>query len=320
MSAPAIEIERCCRRCEQITRAEAANFYYGIRLLPRDKRAAMSAVYAFARRVDDIGDDGSLDAEQQLAALATERAMVQSFGALRPSPVGDPVWIALEWACERYALPIDALEFLVEGVEFDVRGDRYETFGDLVSYCRRVAGAVGRLCVAIFTDGHVTDQVDALADDLGIAMQLTNIIRDVREDREMGRVYLPSEDLERFGCALDAGSPSGEGAGERCADLIRFQAARAAEWFDRGLRLTDHLDGRSAACVLAMTGIYREILDRIVADPAQVMRTRVSLAPWEKAWVAARSLATSTGVLSRSRTTHAADVQTKLDAEWRRSA
>ncbi|HTU31055.1 MAG TPA: squalene/phytoene synthase family protein [Solirubrobacteraceae bacterium] len=295
MSAPAIEIERCCRRCEEITRAQAANFYYGIRLLPRDKRAAMSAVYAFARRVDDIGDDGSLDAERQLEALATERAMLRSFGeprAGRNRSVGDPVWVALEWACERYALPVEALEFLVEGVEFDARGERYETFGDLVAYCRRVAGAVGRLCVAIFTDGHVTDQVDALADDLGIAMQLTNIIRDVREDRDMGRVYLPSEDLERFGCALESG-------GAPCEDLIRFQAARAAEWFDRGLQLTDHLDGRSAACVLAMTGIYREILDRIVADPGQVMRTRVSLAPWEKAWVAARSLASSTGVLAR---------------------
>jgi len=299
MSAPAIEIERCCRRCEQITREEAANFYYGIRLLPRDKRAAMSAVYAFARRVDDIGDDGSLDAAQQLGSLAVQRAMLRSFGSHRPSPVGDPVWIALEWACERYALPIDALEFLVEGVEFDVRGERYETFGDLVAYCRRVAGAVGRLCVAIFTDGHVTDEIDALADDLGIAMQLTNIIRDVREDREMGRVYLPSEDLERFGCALHSGGASDDGAAEPCEAMIRFQAARAAEWFDRGLHLTEHLDARSAACVLAMTGIYREILDRIVADPGQVMRTRVSLAPWEKAWVAARSLASSTGVLAR---------------------
>jgi phytoene synthase len=294
MSAPAIEIERCCGRCEEITRGEAANFYYGIRLLPRDKRAAMCAVYAFARRVDDIGDDGSLNAEQQLGALAAERAMLRGFGAPGPTPVGDPVRIALEWAAGRYALPLDALEFLVEGVEFDVRGERYETFGDLVAYCRRVAGAVGRLCVAIFTDGHVTDEIDALADDLGIAMQLTNIIRDVREDREMGRVYLPSEDLARFGCRLEHGVVLGGSASGPCAELIRFEAARAAEWFDRGLKLIDHLDGRSAACVRAMTGIYREILSRIVADPGQVMRTRVSLTPWEKAWVAVRSLATST--------------------------
>ncbi|HLI59905.1 MAG TPA: squalene/phytoene synthase family protein [Solirubrobacteraceae bacterium] len=296
MSAPAIEIERCCRRCEEITREQAANFHYGIRLLPRDKRQAMCAVYAFARRVDDIGDDGSLDAEAQLAALARERVLVRSIDDPRSgqTPVEDPVRIALEWAVRRYSLPVDALEFLVEGVEYDVRGERYETFGDLVAYCRRVAGAVGRLCVAIFTDGNVTDEVDALADDLGIAMQLTNIIRDVREDREMGRIYLPTEDLERFGCALDAGLPPGGDAA--CAKLIRFEAARAAEWFDRGLVLTEHLDARSAACVRAMTGIYREVLDRIVADPDRVMRTRVSLAPWEKAWVAARSLAASTGV------------------------
>ncbi len=284
MIAPAIEIDRCCRRCEEITRAEAANFYYGIRLLPRDKRWAMSAVYAFARRVDDIGDDGTLTSAEQLAALALERAMLASLADGGSVPVGDPVAIALGWACATYALPIDALEFLVEGVEFDVQGITYETFGDLVAYCRRVAGAVGRLCVAIFCDGRVTPEMDALADDLGIAMQLTNIVRDVREDQEMGRVYLPSEDLARFGCPeLDEGPAS--------ADLIRFQAARAAEWFDRGMGLTAHLDGRSTACVLAMTGIYRTILQRIIEDPAQVLRTRVSLKTWEKAWVAARSLA-----------------------------
>jgi phytoene synthase len=288
MTAPALEVEYCCRRCEQITRAEAANFYYGIRLLPREKRWAMSAVYAFARRVDDIGDDGTLSAAEQLAALAAEREMLESLSGDRPAPVGDPVRIALDWACGVYRLPVQALQFLVEGVEFDVRGERYETFDELVAYCRRVAGAVGRLCVAIFNDGRVTDEVDALADDLGIAMQLTNIIRDVREDHEMGRIYLPAEDLLRFDCPPD-GVPAASST--QYAELIRFEAARAAEWFDRGLELTGHLDPRSGACVLAMTGIYREILDRIAADPTEVLRTRVSLAGWEKAWVAARSLA-----------------------------
>jgi phytoene synthase len=286
MTAPAIEVEYCCRRCEQITRAEAANFYYGIRLLPRDKRWAMSAVYAFARRVDDIGDDGSLSAAAQLTALGGEHELVASLGGSGPTPVGDPVRVALEWACGVYELPRDALAFLVEGVEFDVEGRRYETFDELVAYCRRVAGAVGRLCVAVFSAGQVSDEADALADDLGIAMQLTNIIRDVREDAEMGRVYLPAEDLERFGATELLDAPP-----QAAAELIRFEAARASEWFDRGLALVDHLDGRSASCVLAMTGIYRTVLDRIVADPAQVLERRVSLASWEKAWVAARSLA-----------------------------
>jgi 15-cis-phytoene synthase len=288
VNAPAIEMEYCCRRCEQITREAAANFYYGIRLLPRDKRWAMSAVYAFARRVDDIGDDGELTPERQRAALAGERAMIAAIAADRPTPAGDPVGVALAWAAGRYRLPLEALEFLVEGVEFDVEGRAYESFDDLVAYCRRVAGAVGRLCVAIFADGEVTPEVDALADDLGIAMQLTNITRDVREDAEMGRVYLPTEDLERFGATITPGTaPSGPG----WPALIAFEADRAAQWFDRGLRLCDHLDARSAACVLAMTGIYRTVLARIAADPTQVLQTRVSLTGWEKAWVAARSLA-----------------------------
>jgi phytoene synthase len=109
MTAPALEVEYCCRRCEQITRAEAANFYYGIRLLPRDKRWAMSAVYAFARRVDDIGDDGTLTRDGQLAALGAEREMLDSLAGDRPAPVGDPVRIALDWACGIYRLPVQAL-------------------------------------------------------------------------------------------------------------------------------------------------------------------------------------------------------------------
>ena len=292
MTAPALEVEYCCRRCERITRAEAANFYYGIRLLPRPKRWAMSAVYAFARRVDDIGDDGELAPAAQRAALAVESAMLATLREGGPTPVGDPVRVALAYACDRYELPVEALRFLVEGVELDVCETRYETFDELVGYCRRVAGAVGRLCVAIFADGHVAPEVDRLADDLGIAMQLTNIVRDIREDREMGRVYLPAEDLRRFGCDPAVAPAPGSAQEASWARLISFEAQRAAEWFDRGLALTGHLDGRSASCVLAMTGIYRTILDRIVDDPCLVLRTRVSLAPWEKAWVAARSLAT----------------------------
>jgi phytoene synthase len=237
----------------------------------------MSAVYAFARRVDDIGD-GNLDRDAQLRALAAERAML----AALDSADRDPVAIGLADARRRYALPLDALELLIEGVELDVLGTRYDTFEQLVGYCRRVAGSVGRLCLAIFADGANTNGGAALADDLGVAMQLTNILRDVREDRERGRTYLPAEDLRRFGCSE---VPD--------AELIRFEAARAVEWFDRGLRLTEELDGRSASCVLAMTGIYRCILERIARDPHEVLRRRISLPAWEKAWVAARSLAAS---------------------------
>jgi phytoene synthase len=287
MSVAVLEVEQAYRRCEQITRHEAANFYYGIRLLPRPKRQAMSAVYAFARRVDDIGDGETLDRDAQLSALAAERAMLS---ALASDGVGDPVAVGLGDACRRYALPLDALELLIEGVELDVLGTRYETFDELVGYCRRVAGSVGRLCLAIFAEGAATNGASGLADDLGVAMQLTNILRDVREDRERGRVYLPAEDLRRFDCENEVPD----------AALIRYEAARAVEWFDRGLELTSKLDARSASCVLAMTGIYRCILERIARDPGEVLRRRISLPAWEKAWVAARSLATSSRTSARA--------------------
>jgi phytoene synthase len=298
VTAPALEIAHCYRRCEQITRHEAANFYYGIRLLPRQRRDAMCAVYAFARRIDDIGDDGH-DHDAQLQALREQRAMVARLDD-DDSSVQDPVRVALAHARRVYLLPLDALELLIEGVELDVIGtNEYETFEQLVGYCRRVAGTIGRLCVAIFTDGRATERDSRLADDLGVAMQLTNILRDVREDAiELGRTYLPAEDLRRFGCedlaavaavtGDGAGSLNGSAAG--AVDLIRFEAGRAAEWFTRGMELTASLDRRSAACLEAMTGIYRTILQRIVADPVQVLRHRVSLTAWEKGLVAARSL------------------------------
>jgi 15-cis-phytoene synthase len=292
MNAPAIEIERAYGTCEEITRRAAANFYYGIRLLPRSKRQAMSAVYAFARRVDDIGD-GNLKRDGALAALGEERDRLRTlsddgdgWGDVRLPTTGeiDPVILALADARRHYGLPLEALELLIGGVELDVRGTRYETFEELVEYCRAVAGSIGRLCLAIFTEGHANG-ASRLADDLGVAMQLTNILRDIREDQARGRVYLPAEDLRRFDC-LDLGA----GADERTAAMIRFEAARAQQWFDRGMRLVDELEPRSASCVLAMTGIYRSILVRISRDPAEVMRRRISLPPWEKTWVAARSL------------------------------
>ena len=284
MTVPALEVEHAYRGCERITRDEAANFFYGIRLLPQPKRHAMSAAYAFARRVDDIGD-GDLDRADKLEALGEMRnrlATVPLGGTL-----GDPITVALAHAHDRYELPLDALELLIDGVEMDVRETTYETFDELVWYCRAVAGSVGRLCLAIFEGGAARDEESVrLADDLGVAMQLTNILRDVREDHECGRVYIPAEDLRRFGCE---GLPDVSAA--QAAPLITFEAARAAEWFDRGLGLVDVLDSRSASCVLAMTGIYRSILDRIAACPETVLSHRISLPAWEKAWLAARSVA-----------------------------
>jgi phytoene synthase len=267
------------RHCERVTRQRAGNFFYGIRLLPPAKRRAMCAVYAFAREVDDVGD-GDLPSESKLAALDGIHARLHSSnGAVR-----QPMNVALDDAIERFDLPVDALEDLIEGVRMDVYPASYESFDELVLYCRRVAGSIGRLCLAIFgaSDPH---RASELADDLGVAMQITNILRDVREDFDNGRIYLPREDLVRFGC-----EDFPEGSADGASALIAFEAARGREWFDRGLELVPLLDTRSASCVLAMTGIYRRVLERIDESPELVMHQRVSLPGWEKAWVAARSL------------------------------
>jgi phytoene synthase len=270
------QVQEGYRACEALTRAEAANFYYGIRLLPADKRRAMCAVYAFARQVDDIGDGEAPDSDK-LARLQAARAGLRS-------PQGDPMRLALADAQARFGLPGDALQDLIAGVEMDVRGESYETFEQLVVYCRRVAGTIGRLCLTIFGSSDPSRAL-SLADDLGVAMQLTNIVRDVREDSERGRVYLPAEDRRRFG-SEDLRNMQAD----QVANLIAFEVERAREWFERGLRLLELLDGRSAACVAAMTGIYRRILDRIAIQPEAVMERRISLPAWEKTWVALRSL------------------------------
>lgn len=285
MIAAEPELAAAYRRCEEITRREARNFAYGIRLLRPPERRAMSALYAVARRIDDIGD-GSGPAAGRLEALAATRAAILAV-ADDPAAAGDdPVLIALADATRRHHLPVGALDELVEGCEMDVRGTRYGSFDELVGYCRRVAGTVGRLSVAIY---GVADRsvADPLADDLGVALQLTNILRDVTEDREaMGRVYLPADDLARFGLASDA-----TGDDDAVAALVAYEAARAADWYGRGLRLLPLLDRRSRACTAAMAGIYRRLLARIARDPLAPTRGRVSLPAWEKAAVAARALA-----------------------------
>jgi phytoene synthase len=267
------------RHCERVTRRRAANFFYGIRLLPPAKRRAMCAAYAFAREVDDIGD-GNLPPEEKIAALDELQGRLHGSNGVEPTLM----MLALRDATQRFQLPVDAFDDLIAGVRTDVYPARFEQFDETVLYCRRVAGSIGRLCLAIFGSSD-PQRAPGLADDLGVAMQLTNIIRDVREDAAGGRVYLPREDLERFGCPdFPEGSP------EALSALIVFEAERGREWFDRGLELVPLLDTRSASCVLAMTGIYRRLLERISESPQLVMERRVSLPGWEKAWVAARSL------------------------------
>jgi 15-cis-phytoene synthase len=327
VSASATTPAEAYSHCEAITRTQAANFYYGIRLLPRGRREAMCAAYAFARRIDDIGD-GDLERGQKLERLDEQARALAEIEDGRPAGNGaDLVMVALADARTRFALPRGAMGELIDGVRMDVEGITYESFDELVLYCRRVAGAIGRVCLAIFglrggAQAPSRPDAERLADELGVALQLTNILRDVREDSENGRVYLPREDLRRFGligadtgeggATASAGGPadgppqalaairqavaasaSGDRDEEqlrRLAALTRFEAARAREWFDRGLTLAPLLDRRSAACLLAMSGIYRRLLDRIEHDPARAVRQRMSLPAHEKAWVAARGM------------------------------
>ena len=278
------DLETAYARCEEITDNEAKNFAYGIRLLPIEKRRAMSALYAFARRVDDIGD-GAISTSDKLRGLSSVRDQIAMLANGDP-PASDAVLVALGDVVAHYPLPLGALEELITGCEMDCRGEVYETFDELVGYCRCVAGSIGRLSLAIFG----TDEPDRggyLADTLGVGLQITNILRDIVEDRQvMGRVYLPREDLDRFGCASDASGPP-----EALVDLVRFEAGRAKQRYAEGLALLDLLDHRSRACVAAMAGIYRRLLARIERHPLSVLDHRVSLPTWEKAWVVARSFA-----------------------------
>ncbi|MCL2781869.1 MAG: squalene/phytoene synthase family protein, partial [Actinomycetia bacterium] len=291
-----MDVTAAYRECERITREQARNFYWGIRLLPPVKRRALSAVYAFARRIDDIGD-GELPAAEKLRLLVQARAAADDPDAHRD----DPVLLALADAARRLPIPLAAFGELVDGCEMDVTGRRYERLDELVGYCRCVAGSVGRLSLGVFDPGGAgraggaggsvagrgptapgparrAAERSELADALGVALQLTNILRDVREDLGNGRVYLPQRDLDLFGVTLRL-APDGQLDPQdgRLAELIRFEAARAAGWYDQGLRLLAALDRRSAACTAAMAGIYRELLTRIANDPGVIMRGRASL-------------------------------------------
>ncbi len=266
--------------CEGVTRREAKNFAYGIRLLRKPERQALSAVYALARRIDDIGD-GTDTPEEKLAGLRIVRKEIESIDPR----TSDPVLFAIADAKNRYHLPMECFGEIIDGCEMDVHGTTYETIDDLVKYCRNVAGSVGRLSLAIFGTDHPTEAVP-LADSLGVALQLTNILRDVVEDRSIGRVYLPREDAIRVSCNPDLMGPPSE-----IARLVAFECGRADQWFAEGLQLLPLLSGRGRACVAAMSGIYRRLLLRIERNPLAVTEGRVSLPAYEKITVALQSLA-----------------------------
>ena len=276
-----MDLDEAYRECERITWTQARNFAYGIRLLPAPKRRGLAVIYAFARRIDDIGD-GTMPPQDKIVALEDARL---ALGDLAAASGQDPVLLALADVERRFPVPIGAFGELIDGCIDDVRGVSYGTFEDLLHYCRCVAGSIGRLSLGIYGTSGDAELAARLADSLGVALQLTNILRDVREDYQNGRVYLPSEDLAKFDVALDAPSQS------QFSRLVEFEVERARDWYATGLGLLPMLDWRSAACTGAMAGIYRRLLERIAAQPAEVLRGRMSLSTGQKAAVAVKALA-----------------------------
>jgi phytoene synthase len=281
-----VELSEAYAECERITWSQARNFAYGIRLLPPAKRRGLAVIYAFARRIDDIGD-GTLPPQEKIAALEQARQAIATLTATRQD---DPVLMALADVERNFPVPMPAFGELIDGCVADVRGTSYQTFDDLLYYCRCVAGSIGRLSLGIFGTSHDADpkaQAAELADSLGVALQLTNILRDIREDHHNGRIYLPAEDLAKFDCDPER---LGQSTQPGFVRLVEFEAERARDWYATGWRLLGLLDRRSAACTGAMAGIYRRLLERIAAEPAAVLRGRMSLSGREKATVAVKAL------------------------------
>ena len=253
---------------ERLTRRRARNFAWGIMVLPRPKRRAIAAVYAFAREVDDVAD-GPLPREEKRARLDALRH------ALDGRADGSAILVALADARARYGIPDRALHALVDGGLQDLDQSRYATFDDLHGYCRLVAGAVGRACLPVYGG-----QDEERAETLGVALQLINILRDVAEDWSLGRVYLPQDELASFGVSEE------DIAAGRCTPawqaLTAFQAERARVFLDDGLELLRELDGRSALCVSTFAGLYRATLDRIEAARFDVFHGSTRLSPLTK--------------------------------------
>ena len=257
--------------CREIARTEARNFYYGFVLLPPPRRAGIYAAYAFSRRADD-SVDGDEPLELKLAALAERRAELEACYA--EGPVGDdPVLIALADAVRRFTIPRAHLDHLLEGIEWDLTVRRYPDFASLEAYCDRVAGAVGLVSLHVF--GFGDEAAPGHARDLGVALQLVNIMRDVAEDAARGRIYLPADEMAAHGVTEEE-VMSGH-ASSRFRALMRDQGERAHRFFGRGERLLPMLDRRARMCVAMLAGIYLEILERIEERDYDVFGPRVAL-------------------------------------------
>jgi phytoene synthase len=277
-----VSLEESYQRCCHIARRTAKNFYYSFLVLPREKRRAMCAIYAFMRRSDDIAD-GAANPAVALEGLRQWRAQVDE--ALRGDVSADLILPALADTVRRYAIPHQHFHELLDGTEMDQTATRYATFNDLYKYCYRVASAVGLVVLPIF--GYKDKAALIPAEACGIAFQLTNILRDVKEDARLGRIYLPLEDLRRFGVSEDD-IMTGRST-PQFLELMRFEAARAHGFYEKAKPLLKMIDADSRGTLAMMIDIYGGILQKIEESNFAVFDGRIRLSAAEKLWIVAKN-------------------------------
>ena len=281
----ATDVELGYRESREITRREAKNFYYAFLTLPQERRRAIYVAYAFCRYCDDTVDNAE-SPDQKTNLLEELHANLNDAYTGRTS---DQMFLALADVADRHDIPEEYFKQVIYGVESDLTKVRYQNFEELRSYCYQVASVVGLICLQIF--GYKDDAAREYAVDLGLAMQLTNIVRDVQEDLRLGRIYLPQDEIVRFGYSeeeMEAGVVN-----ESFIELMRFQAQRAKGYFDSGFKLLPYLSPRSRACPAVMGQLYSKVLQRIEAAEFDVFQQRISLSKAEKIRVTAQTWFTS---------------------------
>ncbi len=285
-------LERSRLYCRDLTRREAKNFYYGLKLLKEPKRSAMYALYAYMRLVDDIADDDAngrtieqREADLAQWALLTKEAIAA--GETGQAPRGHIVWPAFAAMVGRYKVPAGLFEDMIAGQRQDLMPEPMATFDDLHQYCYRVASVVGVASLYVWGFEGGEETVD-LAVDRGIAFQLTNVLRDLREDAGRGRCYLPADELARFGLS-EAAIARGESSAGFVA-FMEFQIKRARGYYEKSAALEGRVRADSRATLGAMTAIYRGILEKIAEDPARVLTERVGLGKVKKLLIGWRAM------------------------------
>lgn len=281
------DLEAAYRQCRLITKGGTKNFYYAFITLPPEKRRAIYATYAFCRLCDDAADE-PIPLKEKLAVLRALRhnlSIIDSTQQRELGPAQHPVFSALAHTTATFNIPREYLEEVVGGVEMDLTQNRYNDFEQLRTYCYRVASVVGLICIEIFGYNHPSAREHAI--ELGIAMQLTNVLRDAKEDLERDRVYIPLEEMASFGYSVEelkAGVMN-----EAFRELMAFQVTRARMYFERGLRLLPLLSPRSRACPAVLAALYSRILNRIEGSNFNVLDGKVDLSGGEKLLITAQT-------------------------------